>query len=134
MLLLTRSPLSVSRERLAAIYSRNTGHFCIPSVLCRNVVIMSLQASQVHAWQSAVNTVNLTASGKSPAEKEGVITSSDMEKVTTVTFVLFVLSFASPCHACCSCLGTFVFFQRIFFKMLFRKMALTSTLFENNIF
>ena len=71
---------------------------------------MSLQASQVHAWQSAVNTVNLTTSGKSPAEKE-VITSSDIEKVNIVLFVLFV---ASPCHACCivvwcsSSLGTFV--------------------------
>ena len=56
----------------------------------------------MHAWQSAVNTVNLTTSGKSPVEKEAIITeavmkeaaitSSDSEKVTVVSSMfLFVL-------------------------------------------
>ena len=50
---------------------------CVP-----DVVIMSPQASQVHAWQSAVNTVNLTTSGMK--EKEAIVTSAEAEKVTII--------------------------------------------------
>ena len=56
---------------------------------------MSPQASQVHAWQSAVNTVNLTTSGKGPAEKEAIITSADTEKVTIFIKFICLLLFVS---------------------------------------
>ena len=65
---------------------------------------MSPQASQVHAWQSAVNTVNLTTSGKGPAEKEAIITSADAEKVTIFIKFICLLLFVSldfMLHAAC---------------------------------